>query len=72
MSQLFFKIVKEHVKASKEELTDLILSCQSLDKIDLHICSQVKGQIHSLEAVQDIHEFISEEDLIEFNKDKEE
>lgn len=56
-------VVRDHIKCDTECLSDTLLGTHSLKDLDLHLLSQLRGQIYTLERVLDIHEFITEEDL---------
>lgn len=59
--------VLELKEANEAELVGVMLHSGSLANIDLHILSQLKGQILTLEEIAKIKEF-----LVEFTEDKDE
>ena len=54
------RIVDEKLTANKMELNSLIISGPSITHLDLHLVSQVKGQILAYQEVLDTKEFLME------------
>lgn len=54
------RIIKEKLDANIIELNELIISGPSITNIDLHLVSQVKGQILAYREMLDTKEFLVE------------
>lgn len=70
ISRLLLKIVEEHYRGTKEQVTEGVMGCKSISDLDLHIVSQLKGQALAFEQILDIHNFITEEDLEKLNSEE--
>ncbi len=53
-------LIKEHQKASKDAITDLMLNVQSISQVDLHQVSQLRGQSYALESILNTELFMRE------------
>jgi hypothetical protein len=56
----FLDLIKEHQKASKDAITDLMLNVQSISQVDLHQVSQLRGQSYALESILNTELFMRE------------
>jgi len=60
ITQKMLALVKDRLEADREHITGLVINGPSIDKLDLHIVSQLKGQILAYEAVIDTKDFLME------------
>ncbi len=63
------RLVKDRLDADKEHITGLVINGPSISQIDLHVVSQLKGQILAYETVLEIKEFLIELTEEEVNYD---
>lgn len=56
----YMNIVREILESNKDQMTGMVINGPSLGQQDLHILSQLKGQILALEQVLQTKEFLSE------------
>lgn len=59
-TRAFLELIKEHVLADKEAITNVMLNTGSINNIDLHQISQLRGQIVTLELILDTESFMGE------------
>lgn len=59
VTQKMLGLVKEVLEDNEHQLTGLVLNGPSLSKQDLHVLSQLKGQILALRMVLETKEFLS-------------
>ena len=53
------ELVQSHLKANEDHLNSLVLE-NSFNHLDLHVLSQLKGQIYALKEVLNIREYLIE------------
>lgn len=68
ITQGMIELVRQHKEANEKDLQEAILHGPSLTHVDLHLLSQLKGQILALEQVLNTKEFLLE--LIEEEADE--
>ena len=54
------QIVRDRLQADKEYINGLIVNGPSLGQLDLHVVSQLRGQILAYQAVLDTKDFLME------------
>lgn len=63
VSPIFLEIqelIKEHRDATYSLITDSMINCFSVEEIDMYKIAQYKGQIHTLDMLLDIEDFLIE------------
>ena len=60
ITQAMLKLLAEHKEANKQDLLDRIIEGPSLGQQDIHLISQLKGQILVFDQLLDIKEFLLE------------
>lgn len=60
ITQEMLRITEEHLNTNRKYMTDLVINGPSLGQQDLHVLSQIKGQILAFETVLDTKEYLIE------------
>jgi hypothetical protein len=71
VTKKMMEILQDHRDSNQNSVTEILLGGPSLSKIDLHVVSQIKGQIlafnemlniktYLIEAIEDEKNFVSE------------
>lgn len=64
VSKIFFSVLKELRDSNKKDLESTLLNSVSISDIDLHLLSQLKGQIYTLNTILELrilNDYIQEE-----------
>lgn len=69
MTQLVFRVLQDHRDSSEKMIMELMMNSRSVADVDLHQCSQLKGQVFAFDEVLNIHDFLEFEDLQTLEED---
>ncbi len=60
MTRELLNLLSEHKDAAKEVISECMMGANSVQDVDLFKIAQYKGQIHALEEVIDLEDFLRE------------
>lgn len=63
MTQVLLQVMQDHLTSNEDYMKECLINSRSISEVDLHIISQIKGQILTYRQLLNMKEYLSDEEI---------